>query len=232
MGHLISVHLNTSIYLIPVLLAVNHQFDFTGVENRGSMSKESRKFRVPDQLANLYDFANSLDLRCFKHRGEQHVPGDELTGPQELQAWMSARRLLRPGDRTTSATLQAARALRSCIRGYLELEPAERRTSRSVLRSLNSAAALFPLVVETRDGGGMRLRPAGDDARAGLAVIIAELYDGAASGALDRLKTCAAEECRRVFFDRSKPGSRRWCVSALCGNRIKTRTYRARHQEA
>jgi CGNR zinc finger len=30
---------------------------------------------------------------------------------------------------------------------------------------------------------------------------------------------CAAEEYRRVFFDRSKPATRRWCMSTLCGNR-------------
>ena len=78
----------------------------------------------------------------------------------------------------------------------------------------------------------MKLRPACDDALSGLSWIVAELYNGAASGALDRLTTCASDECRRVFFDRSKPGSRRWCVSALCGNRIKTRNYRERHQQA
>jgi predicted RNA-binding Zn ribbon-like protein len=61
-------------------------------------------------------------------------------------------------------------------------------------------------------------------------VVVAELYDGATQGTLDRLKMCAAEECRRVFYDRSKPATRRWCMSTLCGNRIKTRTYRARHR--
>jgi predicted RNA-binding Zn ribbon-like protein len=35
-----------------------------------------------------------------------------------------------------------------------------------------------------------------------------------------------------VFFDRSKPATRRWCMSTLCGNRTKTRTYRARQREA
>jgi predicted RNA-binding Zn ribbon-like protein len=43
---------------------------------------------------------------------------------------------------------------------------------------------------------------------------------------------CAAQECRRVFFDRSKPATRRWCMSTLCGNRIKTRAYRERRRAA
>ncbi|MBN9043312.1 MAG: CGNR zinc finger domain-containing protein [Rhizobiales bacterium] len=35
-----------------------------------------------------------------------------------------------------------------------------------------------------------------------------------------------------MFYDRSKPASRRWCVSTPCGNRVETRNYRERHQEA
>jgi predicted RNA-binding Zn ribbon-like protein len=194
------------------------------------MSRESRKFKVPDALANLYDFANSLDLRHFTHHGVQHVPGDELAGPRELGAWMADRGLLRPGVIMTPAMLQSALALRTGVRAYLQCDPAARRNNKDVLRSLNKATGLFPLVVEASDGGSIGLRPARDDALNGLATIAAELHNGAASGALDRLKTCAAEECRRVFFDRSKPGSRRWCLSTLCGNRNKTRTYRERHQ--
>jgi len=193
------------------------------------MSQESRKFQVPDELANLYDFANTLDRRHFVHHGVAHVPGDELGSAWELAAWLSSRGLSGRGGTITPAMLQVALELRSVIRTYLASEPAARR-SKDVLRSLNKVTGLFPLVVEAREGGTVSLRPARDDAFSGLSTIVAELYDGAASGKLDRLKTCASDECRRVFFDRSKPGSRRWCVSTLCGNRIKTRTYRERHR--
>jgi predicted RNA-binding Zn ribbon-like protein len=49
-------------------------------------------------------------------------------------------------------------------------------------------------------------------------------------GTLDRLKMCTAVECQRAFFDRLKPSMRRWCMLTLCGNRIETSTYRARHR--
>jgi len=67
------------------------------------MSKESRKFKVPDQLANLYDFANSLDVRRFTHHGVPHVQGDELMGPRELGVWMSQRGLLFTSAKITPA---------------------------------------------------------------------------------------------------------------------------------
>ena len=165
------------------------------------MSKQSRKFRVPDELANLYDFANSLDLRCFTHHGRQHEPGDELNSPANLGAWMSERGLSKSAT-VTPSQLDTAIRLRSGLRAYLECAPLERRKNTDVLRSLNKTIRMFPLVAEASAGGAIRLQPAHNDALAGLALIVAELQGGAASGALDRLKVCASEECRRVFFDR------------------------------
>src|SRR5665647_1702578 len=160
---------------------------FTGVaiSKAVPMSKASRKFKVPDQLANLYDFANSLDVRHFTHHGVPHVQADELGGPRELGAWMAQRGLLFTGARITPAMLDTALQLRASVRTYLQCNPAERRENKGAVQSLNAALML-----------------------------------------------CAAEECRRVFFDRSKPATRRWCMSTLCGNRMKTRAYRERHRDA
>jgi predicted RNA-binding Zn ribbon-like protein len=195
------------------------------------MSKASKQFKVPDELAKLYDLANSLDVRHFTHHGVQHVQGDELGGPRELGAWMSQRGLLSSGAKVTPAMFEAALQLRTSVRSYLQCDPVERRRNKDAVQSLNKAMSLFPLMVEARSDR-MALRAARDDALAGLSLVVAELYDGSVRGTLDRLKMCAAEECRRVFFDRSKPATRRWCMSTLCGNRIKTRNYRERQRDA
>jgi predicted RNA-binding Zn ribbon-like protein len=192
------------------------------------MSRQSRKFKVPDELANLYDFANSLDVRHFTHLGVRHQQGDELTGPRELGAWMSRRGLLFTSARITPAMFESALQLRRGIRAYLQCDPLERRNDKEAARALNRALRLFPLVVEAPNDRGSALGPARGDALAGLSAVVAELHDGSIRGTLDRLKMCASEECRRVFFDRSKPATRRWCMSTLCGNRMKTRTYRER----
>jgi predicted RNA-binding Zn ribbon-like protein len=196
------------------------------------MSKRSRKFKVPDEMANLYDFANTLDLRRFTHRGVQHLQRDTLTSPQELAAWMSERGLSRNGQRVTPAMLATALDLRANLRAFLQADPKARRSDAAMLRALTRATSHFPLVAATLADGKLALMPAGHDAIAGLATVVAEMHNAALSGKLDRLKMCASEECRHVFFDRSKPASRRWCLSTLCGNRAKTRNYRERHQEA
>jgi predicted RNA-binding Zn ribbon-like protein len=192
------------------------------------MSKESQKFKVPDALANLYDFANTLDVRHFIHHGAVHEHGDELKGPRELGAWMSRRGLLFSNAKISSAMFESALQLRAALRDYLQRDPTERGGDWEALRSLNRMIGMFPLVADARGKDGLMLRAARDDALAGLSAIVAELYDASRNGTLDRLKMCASDECHRVFFDRSKPATRRWCMSNLCGNRVKTRNYRER----
>jgi|SRR5689334_22619066 len=194
------------------------------------MSKASRQFQVPDALANLYDFANTLDLRHFVHHGVQHQQAEELGDPAALGAWMHARHLLSRGVVPSQRTFTDALRLREAIRLYLKCDPAERHR-KGVVEPLNKAMEPFALRVVATGKDGMKLLPAAPDTSPGLSAIVAEFYDGAANGTLDRLKMCAADECQRVFFDRSKPGTRRWCQQALCGNREKTRTYRKRHRD-
>ena len=194
------------------------------------MSRESKKFKVPDALANLYDFANTLDVRHFTHHGVPHPQDDELKGARELSAWISQRGLLFTGAKVTAAMLETALELRAHVRGYLQCDPVERSKDRDATRSLNRVLKLFPLVAEAKSDGGMVLGAVRADALAGLSSVVAEFYDGSRNGTLDRLKMCASEECRRVFFDRSKPSTRRWCMSSLCGNRMKTRSYRERQR--
>jgi predicted RNA-binding Zn ribbon-like protein len=128
--------------------------------------------------------------------------------------------------------LETALKLRASVRDYLQRDPVERGRDRDAVRSLGKALEMFPLIAEAREERGFVLQGVREDALAGLSAIVAELYDGSRDGTLDRLKMCASEECRRVFYDRSKPATRRWCMSSLCGNRIKTRNYRERQRSA
>ena len=78
----------------------------------------------------------------------------------------------------------------------------------------------------------MAFEPARRASVSGLGNVLAELYRLSETGKLDRLKLCDSDECRWMFYDHSKPANRRWCSSALCGNRQKTRDYRSRHRKA
>lgn len=193
------------------------------------MSKASRKFHVPDELANIYDFANTLDLRRFTHHGIPHPQSDELADAGKLQAWLGERHLAQTRARVPKTGLRSALQFRQALRDYLQCDPAERQTNRKVVDALNRAMRPHALTVETTRSG-MVLKSA-EQSSAGLSHLVAELYNAETRNQLTRLKMCASDECRRVFFDRSKPASRRWCQSTLCGNRNKTRAYRERQRQ-
>ncbi|MEO5875670.1 MAG: CGNR zinc finger domain-containing protein [Streptosporangiaceae bacterium] len=53
-----------------------------------------------------------------------------------------------------------------------------------------------------------------------------------AAGELDRLRTCAADDCDRVLVDLSRNRCRRFCDSKTCGNRAHVAAYRARRRKA
>ncbi|RFU40277.1 zf-CGNR multi-domain protein [Actinomadura logoneensis] len=96
---------------------------------------------------------------------------------------------------------------------------------------LEAAFAALPLRISLADGGP-RLVPlaAPEDGRVreALAWIAAAVMESVADGTWGRLKVCQESTCRWAFLDTSKNRSRAWCSMRVCGNRTKTRAYRAR----
>jgi predicted RNA-binding Zn ribbon-like protein len=47
---------------------------------------------------------------------------------------------------------------------------------------------------------------------------------------LARVRQCANADCRWLFIDESKAGTRRWCSMTACGNRAKAHRHYVRHK--
>jgi len=62
--------------------------------------------------------------------------------------------------------------------------------------------------------------------------LLAAVADSQAAGSWERIKACAAEDCQWAFYDHSRNRSRAWCTMEVCGNRAKTRAYRARRRQS
>ena len=189
----------------------------------------SDKFSVPGDIALLYDFVNSLDLRRYVEQGVAHIASDELATIAQMGVWLSARELLHESVQLGEDNHRSVLALREALRSFIQLAPIDRKVDVPAAARLNALAVNFPLTL-TVEGGGVALQPLRVSPASGLGTILAELQQLAATERLDRLRMCASEECHWVFFDRSKPANRRWCNSAVCGNRQKTRAYRARRR--
>jgi predicted RNA-binding Zn ribbon-like protein len=186
----------------------------------------TKKYAVPPGVALLYEFLNSADLRTYVQKGERHMRSDELETPVRLETWMRERALLKKGESITVSDHRRALELRDALRAFLRFPPDSRRKAPECADRLNKISELYPLAVKVMSTGTPILRPVRGDN--GLGQVLTELLSLAESGGLDRLKTCASNECQWIFLDRSKPGNRRWCSSLICGNRQKTRDYRKR----
>jgi predicted RNA-binding Zn ribbon-like protein len=147
------------------------------------------------------DFVNTYDLDS---------DADELASPAELAVWLRERGLIGPRDRATDDDLTTALTLREALRTALRRETPE--------------LPALPLLV--RVGATPELVPLEDGVRGGLARITAAVTDQS----WHRLKVCAEGMCQWAFIDSSKNRSRSWCSMRVCGNRTKTRAYRARKQ--
>ena len=185
----------------------------------------SETHRVPRELALLYDFANSLDRRGFVEHGEPHEAGDELATAAGFETWMRDHGLLGRGWPLRKGDRARAIALREALRAFLALAPTDRPVRSDAAARLAKICSEFPLVVSIA-GPVPTLEPAPGSSPLGL--VVAQLQALGQAHKLDRVKLCASDDCHWLFFDRSRPGNRRWCSSALCGNRHKTRAYRER----
>lgn len=166
----------------------------------------------------LRDFVNTYDVED---------DADELASPAELSMWLRERGLIDDGDRAVDEDLVMATRLREGLRCVLrhhhDAEPYD------LSEDLDAALAALPVRV-TLAGGTPGLRPTRTGVAGGLARIAALIPAAHAEGTWRRLKVCAQSTCQWAFIDSSKNRSRSWCSMRVCGNRIKTRAYRARRR--
>lgn len=159
----------------------------------------------------LVDFLNSVDLRTHRAAGSVLVR-DLLGDATEAGPWMRERGFVGPtGD--LADELAAVRTLRSLVRAAL--------TGKQPLRTT------WSVQVEVSAGGSPSVGPASTSL---VAWVEAHLLEAFLSPQVTRLRLCAAEDCQRAFYDRSRNGLGKWCSTASCGNRMKTRAYRQRRR--
>jgi predicted RNA-binding Zn ribbon-like protein len=85
-------------------------------------------------------------------------------------------------------------------------------------------------LVAADDGVSLGHSHVGDPVDDILARIAERIVREIGSGHDDRVRICANDTCRWIFFDESRSGRRRWCDMATCGNRAKARRHRERQK--
>jgi predicted RNA-binding Zn ribbon-like protein len=169
---------------------------------------------VPRPIAVVRDFVNTTD----------HETGtDELTTVDDLTRYLVTEGLLGRAVPATDEDLGLARRLRAGLRRALELNHDGVSDS---LPALAGALSELPVALDW-GGSGAGLRTTAPGVRGALAQIGLAAHQATTEGIWWRLKICASDECEWAYYDHSKNRSRNWCEYG-CGNKLKTRAYRAR----
>jgi len=193
----------------------------------------------------LVEFLNTLDERTFARHGRRHEPHDELDSPAALARWLADHGLL--GDpaartRATATDLTDALAVRTTLRDNLVSaldgdndEHGEDGDGHPAALAVPAALDAFRLYLVADRSGGLALAcapPRPTPVGHALATLVATAATAGVRGTWDRVRVCAAPDCHWAFIDTSRRGDKRWCSTAVCGNRSKTADYRVRRRES
>jgi predicted RNA-binding Zn ribbon-like protein len=163
---------------------------------------------APGRLELVRRFANTLDVEHGR---------EALHSPAQLRKLLLELGLVDRGVRVTAADLERAHELRHTLR---QLALANNGVGTDV-----ALEATLTVRVDDRDGV---LEPAERDVDGAFADLVGIVYTAMADGSWSRLKACRRDVCHWLFYDRSRNRSAVWCQMSVCGNRTKTKAYRAR----
>lgn len=152
---------------------------------------------------------------------------EELTGPGALADWLRGRGI-RVDRELDDADVDRAIAFREALRSFLLAHTEGREPSAETVEELRKASRSAPLQIDITEQGSCATTPAEEGVGALIGSILAASAAAQRSGEWERLKVCPDNECLWAFYDQSRNRSRHWCSMDTCGNRAKTRAYRAK----
>ena len=182
------------------------------------------------RLDDTFDFINTLE-----NDANDGTPNEHLLSAEQAVQWFAERGLIHAESlEGTDKDLERIRTVRAALREVADAVVERRAPKPSSLdrvnRTLRARAATE--LVAGPDGVGIGHRHVGDAIDDALARVTEPLVHELASGNPERLRICANDLCRWVFYDESRAGQRRWCDMASCGNRAKAARHRARQKAA
>jgi predicted RNA-binding Zn ribbon-like protein len=179
------------------------------------------------------DYDSWIDLLnsdWHDHRGTG-AREDRLENPGWLQSYASRWELDLGGVPGERARL-GFRGLRETMRAIVDRSVAGKRIPTLSWNGLNAYLERAPFIrrVRIKDSKAELVEaPVGDKLDVALAAVAGSFAESFSRDDLSRLKVCQNNDCLWVFMDASRNRSRRWCEDT-CGNLMKVRRYRERHQ--
>ncbi|HTE65524.1 MAG TPA: CGNR zinc finger domain-containing protein [Candidatus Binatia bacterium] len=187
-------------------------------------------------MDDTFSFLNTIELESGSIREHFSTFDDAarwLIDRGVVHATREPNRLV-PDGLDGDAALARVRAVREALREIAHAVADERPADPAALAEVNRAIQARERVelVPEPDGVSIGHSHVGDPLDDALARLADPLVDEIRAGNADRVRICANDTCRWIFYDESRAGRRRWCDMATCGNRAKAARHRARVKAA
>ena len=187
-------------------------------------------------LETAFDFLNTLEL-------ENGALVERLTSLDTAGTWLADAAVVPDATAITAlgrtaadreAALLRLVTARTALRDVAHAVAHEEAPPRLAIDEVNRALASRERIELVAADDGVRLGHShvGDTIDDVLARIAEPIVREIGSGHDDRIRICANDTCRWIFYDESRAGRRRWCDMATCGNRAKAQRHRARQKES
>jgi predicted RNA-binding Zn ribbon-like protein len=187
-----------------------------------SVEQTHSKDAAPGELHLVQAFVNTRDVE---------LGTDDLGSPDIVHDWLADHGLLRVDEPVTGDDRRLMLEMREALRVLL-LANNDGRPAEGALERLNHMAGGARLVVQFEPDSGAQLAPEASGIQAAVGRLLSIVYRAMLDGSWQRLKACREDSCQWAFYDHSKNRSGCWCSMAVCGNRVKTRSYRQRSRSA
>ncbi|HEY3164948.1 MAG TPA: CGNR zinc finger domain-containing protein [Candidatus Limnocylindrales bacterium] len=187
-------------------------------------------------LETAFDFLNTLEL-------ESGALVERLTSLDTAADWLADAGVVPDATAITRLARRAADEAtvldrlvrtRTALRDVAHAVAHEEAPTRTAIEQVNQALAGRERIELVAAADGVRLGHShvGDAVDDVLARIAEPIVREIGNGHDDRIRICANDTCRWLFYDESRGGRRRWCDMATCGNRAKARRHRERQRES
>lgn len=181
----------------------------------------------PEPHTGQYVAPGDLELiRRFVNTADVDTGQEGLDSVAALRSWMEEHGLSAVGE-LDGEDLETAIAFREGLRGLL-LANGGGELDEEALAGVRRGADWATLQITIDAEGRATQEPSCSGSGVLYARLLAIMAAAQERGEWSRLKVCPAEDCLWAFYDRSRNRSRSWCSMEVCGNRAKTRAYRAR----
>jgi predicted RNA-binding Zn ribbon-like protein len=186
-------------------------------------------------LDEALDFLNTREL-------DSGAVVDHLGSVDDVFEWIGGRELVhaellererdraRRDEETAARVLARARRVRDALRELTDAVVEGRAAAPGAIAEVNRALRAREVIELEATSDGVRVghRHVGDPIDDALARLADPIVHEISGGRPDRVRVCADDTCRWIFYDASPTGRRRWCSMASCGNRAKAARHRAR----